>query len=59
MSIAEPTDQSDGRISLSDEDRVKEVLVKAVFGLWDVVQARTVPRDDFRLGASQTWNLRL
>jgi uncharacterized protein (TIGR00730 family) len=41
MSIAEPTDQSDGRISLSDEDRVKEVLVKAVFGLWDVVNDLT------------------
>ena len=41
MSHAEPTDQSDGHISLSDEERVKEVLVKAVFGLWDVVNDLT------------------
>src|SRR4029078_2862569 len=41
MSIDEPTDQSDGRISLSDEERVKEVLVKAVFRLWDVVNDLT------------------
>jgi uncharacterized protein (TIGR00730 family) len=41
MSIDEPSDQSDGRISLSDEERVKEVLVKAVFGLWDVVNDLT------------------
>src|SRR4029078_13539874 len=41
MSIDEPTDQSDGRISLSDEERVKEVLVKAVFRLWDVVNTLT------------------
>jgi uncharacterized protein (TIGR00730 family) len=26
-----------GPVSLADEERVKEVLVKAVFGLWDVV----------------------
>ena len=41
MSFAEPTDQNDGHISLSEEDRVKEVLVKAVFGLWDVVNDLT------------------
>jgi uncharacterized protein (TIGR00730 family) len=41
MSKSEPDNRSAGLVSLADEDRVKEVLVKAVFGLWDVVNDLT------------------
>jgi uncharacterized protein (TIGR00730 family) len=41
MSTSEPDNRSAGVVSLADEDRVKEVLVKAVFGLWDVVNDLT------------------
>jgi uncharacterized protein (TIGR00730 family) len=40
-------------VSLSDEDRAKEILVKAVFGLWDVVndltRLRPSKRDRYRV----------
>ena len=41
MSTAEPAARSAELISLADEERVKDVLVKAVFGLWDVVNDLT------------------
>ena len=41
MSTNEPRQDKSGPISLSDEDAVKDVLVHAVFGLWDVVNNLT------------------
>ncbi len=47
-------------VSLADEDKVKEVLVGTVLGLWDVVnnltrlrpsKKETIPGIHFRLGA--------
>ena len=61
------TDKS-ATISLADEDAVKDVLVNAVFGLWDIVNNLTRLRpykreryraDDLRLGAGGAGNVRL
>ena len=53
MSTAESAERSAELISLADEERVKEVLVKAVFGLWDVVndltRLRPTKRERYRV----------
>lgn len=41
MSSSENTNKATDAISLADEDRVREVLVEAVMGLWDVVNNLT------------------
>jgi uncharacterized protein (TIGR00730 family) len=41
MGSVEVEVERSGTVSLADEDRVKEILVKAVFGLWDVVNDLT------------------
>jgi uncharacterized protein (TIGR00730 family) len=41
MSPGEPTNTATRDISLADEDRVREVLVDSVLGLWDVVNNLT------------------
>ncbi|MGV3484269.1 MAG: LOG family protein [Planctomycetaceae bacterium] len=40
--------QHQGTISLSDEDAVKQVIVKTVFGLWDIVNGLTKLRPSKR-----------
>src|SRR5262245_46041756 len=53
MSTSQTTAQSAGVISLADEEAVKQVLVSAVFGLWDVVnnltRLRPTRRDRYRV----------
>src|SRR5881398_170172 len=41
MSDDKPVQKSAGPVSLADEDAVKQVLVRTVFGLWDVVNDLT------------------
>src|SRR3569623_1010337 len=41
MSNAEATERTPGPISLADEEAVKELLVRTVFGLWDIVNDLT------------------
>lgn len=41
MSNAEATERTPGPISLADEEAVKELLVRTVFGLWDIVSDLT------------------
>lgn len=41
MNTDNPVPKNSGPISLADEEAVKEVLVNAVFGLWDVVNSLT------------------
>ncbi len=41
MTTKTNTDKKTDAISLADEDAVKEVLVKTVFGLWDIVNDLT------------------
>jgi uncharacterized protein (TIGR00730 family) len=41
MSATGPRDDKPATISLADEDAVKQILVRAVFGLWDVVNDLT------------------
>jgi uncharacterized protein (TIGR00730 family) len=41
MSTSDPREEKPGTISLADEDAVKQVLVSAVFGLWDIVNNLT------------------
>jgi uncharacterized protein (TIGR00730 family) len=53
MSTAEGVARSAELITLADEERVKDVLVKAVFGLWDVVndltRLRPTKRERYRV----------
>jgi uncharacterized protein (TIGR00730 family) len=39
--MTKPADESSRYVNMSDEDAVKDVLVKSVFGLWDVVNELT------------------
>src|SRR3954451_8877984 len=41
MSADKQPERSSGTVSLGDEDAVKQLLVRAVFGLWDVVNDLT------------------
>jgi hypothetical protein len=41
MNAENPVRESSRAISLADEESVKEVLVSAVFGLWDIVNNLT------------------
>jgi uncharacterized protein (TIGR00730 family) len=41
MSRAQNVEDRSGNVSLANEDAVKEILVRAVFGLWDVVNDLT------------------
>jgi uncharacterized protein (TIGR00730 family) len=41
MSTDKQPERSSGTVSLADEDAVKQLLVRAVFGLWDVVNDLT------------------
>ena len=41
MSGGQKVEDRAGAVSLADEEQVKEILVKAVFGLWDVVNDLT------------------
>src|SRR4051794_5113176 len=41
MSVEQPGKRSSGIVSLADEDGVKDILVRTVFGLWDIVNDLT------------------
>jgi hypothetical protein len=41
MSTAEQARKGSQRVSLADEEGVKQILVSAVFGLWDIVNNLT------------------
>src|SRR3569623_642979 len=41
MSSPESTEQTPGPISLADEEAVKDLLVRTIFGLWDIVNDLT------------------
>jgi hypothetical protein len=53
MNGTEPTEHSAGLISLGDEENVRRVVVKAIFGLWDVVndltRIRPTKRERYRV----------
>ena len=53
MNAENPDDKPTDAVSLADEDAVKQVLVQAVFGLWDVVnnltRLRPSKRDRYRV----------
>lgn len=41
MATTDKQDQKSGVVSLANEDEVKEILVRSVFGLWDIVNELT------------------
>jgi uncharacterized protein (TIGR00730 family) len=53
MSTSQSNEQSAELVSLSDEERAREIIVRSIFGLWDVVseltRLRPTKRDRYRV----------